>query len=139
MTVLQVLAIAAAAAAVGAAVVLIFVGEKGGALTEGKALYLAHCASCHGISLEGEADWQSPDQEGFLPAPPHDETGHTWHHDRDLLIAITKFGVAEAAGLGGYQSKMPAFVGVLSDREIEQVIDWIESRWPDEIRARRAR
>ena len=41
--------------------------------------YQEYCASCHGVNLEGQANWRSRNQDGTLPAPPHDETGHTWH------------------------------------------------------------
>ncbi len=51
-------------------------------------------------------------------------------------MAITKYGVAEAAGLDDYRSAMPAFDDVLNDGEIEAVIDWIASTWPNEIRTR---
>jgi mono/diheme cytochrome c family protein len=71
-----------------------------------------------------------------LPAPPHDETGHTWHHPDDQLFAITKFGPAAVAGLNDYQTDMPVFEGVLSDEEISAALAYIKSTWPAEIRAR---
>ena len=43
----------------------------------GQSLYADNCASCHGANLEGQPNWQSPDADGVLPAPPHDGTGHT--------------------------------------------------------------
>lgn len=52
----------------------------------GRNFYSQHCAACHGASLEGQPDWQSLNEDGVLPAPPHDATGHTWHHDDDLLF-----------------------------------------------------
>jgi hypothetical protein len=52
----------------------------------GETVHLQHCASCHGRDLQGQPDWQSPDGEGYLPAPPHDETGHSWHHPDRLLF-----------------------------------------------------
>lgn len=55
----------------------------------GSEIYAEHCASCHGRSLEGHPEWQVRDAEGYLPAPPHDETGHTWHHPDKLLFDIT--------------------------------------------------
>ena len=70
------------------------------ALTLGKPLYDDNCASCHGGDLEGEPDWRIPDEDGFLPAPPHDATGHTWHHPDAQLFAITKHGTAEGRGEG---------------------------------------
>ena len=44
----------------------------------GEKIYQAQCASCHGQYLEGQPDWRIRDANGFLPAPPHDATGHTW-------------------------------------------------------------
>ncbi len=41
------------------------------AVSVGKSLYEDHCASCHGADLEGQPNWQIPDQDGFMPAPPH--------------------------------------------------------------------
>ena len=58
----------------------------------GSLLYAEHCASCHGADLEGQPDWRSPNDDGVLPAPPHDATGHTWHHDNVLLFEYTKLG-----------------------------------------------
>lgn len=102
----------------------------------GQNIYEANCAACHGVNLQGQPNWQSPGADGLMPAPPHDETGHTWHHPTDLLFAITKYGVAEASNLEGYQSAMPAYYGVLTDAEILAVLAYIKSTWPRELRAR---
>ncbi len=77
-----------------------------------------------------------PGPDGRMPAPPHDDTGHTWHHSDALLIAITKFGTARAAGLSGYESDMPAFETDLTDEQIIAVLSYIKATWPDEIRKR---
>jgi mono/diheme cytochrome c family protein len=55
-------------------------------IVAGQSLYADSCASCHGANLEGQPNWQSPNADGVLPAPPHDRTGHTWHHDDELLF-----------------------------------------------------
>lgn len=102
----------------------------------GGAVYDANCASCHGDNLEGQPNWRRPGEDGLLPAPPHDETGHTWHHTDDVLFGITKYGLAEFAGLDGYESTMPVYKDVLSDAEIVAVLSFIKSRWPDDIQAR---
>lgn len=100
----------------------------------GRQVYAAHCAECHGADLRGETpDWRQRKPNGRLPAPPHDESGHTWHHGDAQLFAITKHGVAALVG-GGYESDMPAYDGVLSDREIWAVLAYIKSTWPDRIR-----
>jgi mono/diheme cytochrome c family protein len=102
----------------------------------GQRVYAAHCAACHGAQREGQPDWQSRSPQGLLPAPPHDETGHTWHHPDDLLFRLTKLGVARTLDMPDYQSTMPAFEGLLSDQEIVAVLSWIKSRWPASIRQR---
>ncbi|MTI45511.1 cbb3-type cytochrome c oxidase subunit III [Roseibium hamelinense] len=105
-------------------------------VTLGALVYAAHCAVCHGAQLEGEADWQTPNPDGTMPAPPHDATGHTWHHSSELLFAMTKYGVAKAAGLDGHLSNMPGYRDILSDEEIIAVLSFIKSSWPAGIRAR---
>ena len=61
-------------------------------VAHGETLYQQHCASCHGVDLEGQPNWRLRDENGFLPAPPHDASGHTWHHPDQMLFDITKFG-----------------------------------------------
>ena len=76
-------------------------------LRMGERLYQENCASCHGANLEGQPDWRTRLPNGRLPAPPHDASGHTWHHtDR-----------------------------VLTDDEITSIVDYIKSTWPDKERA----
>ncbi|WP_037445943.1 c-type cytochrome [Skermanella stibiiresistens] len=103
----------------------------------GKAVYTQHCASCHGTNLEGQPNWQSRKPDGKMPAPPHDTTGHTWHHPDEVLFGITKQGIAAFAP-AGYESDMPSFGGVLTDEEIWAVLAYIKMVWPDEIRRRQA-
>ena len=71
-----------------------------------------------------------------LPAPPHDETGHTWHHPDQVLVKITRLGTAKAVDLPGYKSRMPGFEGVLADAEIVAALSYIKSTWPEDIRRR---
>ena len=107
-------------------------------LAEGKALYDLHCAGCHGLKLEGQPDWRRRLANGRMPAPPHDESGHTWHHPDEVLFAITKHGLVPPYAPPGYRSDMPAFAGVLSDEEIRAVLAYIESHWksPEVLAAR---
>lgn len=104
-----------------------------GAVAAGAPLYALHCASCHGADLEGEPDWQTRRADGRMPAPPHDDSGHTWHHPDWQLFAMTKEGL-EPFAPDGYVSDMPAFDGVLRDDEILAVLAYIKSRWSPEMR-----
>ncbi|SDO11953.1 Cytochrome C oxidase, cbb3-type, subunit III [Lutimaribacter pacificus] len=105
------------------------------ALREGARIYADYCASCHGVQLEGQENWRDRDAEGYLPAPPHDASGHTWHHPDDQLVAITKYGIEALVG-NGYQSRMIGFGDVLSDQEILATLAYIKSTWPAQIIAR---
>jgi mono/diheme cytochrome c family protein len=64
-----------------------------------------------------------------MPAPPHDEEGHTWHHPDEMLFNITKHGLVPDYAPPGYQTDMPAFGATLSDDEILAVLSFIASHW----------
>ncbi|MBI2239563.1 MAG: cytochrome c [Magnetospirillum gryphiswaldense] len=105
------------------------------AVDRGRVVYAKACAECHGHDLQGEADWRVRKPNGELPAPPHDASGHTWHHDDEYLFAVTKHGLARFAP-PDYKSAMPSFVGSLSDADIRAALAYIKSTWPEEIRQR---
>ena len=107
-------------------------------VAQGRSVYVAQCARCHGANLEGQPNWRDRQANGRLPAPPHDASGHTWHHPDSDLFGITKHGLAPYAP-ADYQSDMPAFDGVLSDHQIAAVLAYIKSTWPPDIRVRQAR
>ncbi|TQV83351.1 c-type cytochrome [Denitrobaculum tricleocarpae] len=101
-------------------------------VAQGAVVYAENCAACHGADLSGEPgwpDWRIRKPDGRLAAPPHDESGHTWHHPDEVLFQITKLGTAGAIGDPNYESDMPAFGEVLSDAEIEAVLSYIKSTW----------
>jgi mono/diheme cytochrome c family protein len=102
----------------------------------GKALYAKNCASCHGKNLEGQTpNWRQPMPDGSFPAPPHDASGHTWHHPDALLFKVTKYSRTQS-GDKSFKSNMPAFEKTLSDDEIWSVLSYIKSTWPDAIQQR---
>ena len=101
-------------------------------VAKGRQIYEQYCAACHGWQGEGAANWNKPDEKGEMPPPPHDETGHTWHHNDKLLFELTKFGPKVTAG-EDYKTHMPAYEGVLSDNEIIAVLSYIKSTWPEEV------
>lgn len=119
-------AVPLSARAAGSAAVDIGVGEK---------IYVEYCAACHGANLEGQENWRSPGADGRLPAPPHDETGHTWHHPDSLLFDYTKLGGAALLAQKGveFDSGMPGFAEQLTDAEIHDVLAYIKSTWPERI------
>ena len=98
----------------------------------GKLVYDRFCSLCHGKDLKGQANWRRRKENGRLPAPPHDETGHTWHHDDELLFGIVKFGLVPPYAPKDYESDMPAWQGTLKDVDIWAVLAYIKSRWPKE-------
>ena len=102
-------------------------------LLAGRTLYQTHCAACHGADLKGQPNWQTPLPNGRLPAPPHDATGHTWHHPDGVLLRITRNGPAAVVG-DGYESDMPGFGGILTDAEMRTILEYIKSTWPDRER-----
>jgi hypothetical protein len=88
-------------------------------------------------SLEGQPDWRSLRLDGTWPAPPHPVEGHTWHHSDALLFDyVDRGGAAALADLGvEFRSGMPAFGDVLTEDEIEAILGYIASTWPEDIRA----
>lgn len=106
-------------------------------LRQGAALYARHCAACHGARLEGQPDWQIADADGRLPAPPHDASGHTWHHD-DAMLAdyVRRGGQAVLDDMGvPMTSGMPAFGELLTEGDIAAILAFIKSNWPARLRA----
>lgn len=102
-------------------------------IESGKQIYAKNCASCHGINLEGQKNWMSRLPDGLMPAPPHDETGHTWHHSDRFLFMVTKYGIEELIG-EKYLNNMPVYKDILSDEEIISVLSYIKSTWPSKIK-----
>ena len=103
-------------------------------VARGRIVYQQSCAACHGARLEGQPNWRQPNADGTLPAPPHDVTGHTWHHSDQMLFDITKYGSASVAG-AGFKSAMPVYDGVWTTRHLA-VLAFIKSHWPPDIHGR---
>lgn len=125
-------------AAALAAVAIISACSQGGETGEpldadrvaiGGELYQQHCASCHRPDLSGDPDWKMPNDDGSLRPPPHDSSGHTWHHPDRVLIEIIRDGSDFP------QSRMPAFGDKLTDDDIEAILDFFKDNWGPEERA----
>jgi mono/diheme cytochrome c family protein len=103
-------------------------------ITLGYEVYVQNCAECHGENLEGELDWQQQNEDRSFRSPPHDASGHTWHHgDKALLESIALGGARLPANIGG-SSNMPAFRDTLTEKEITAVLTYIKSTWHEDIR-----
>jgi len=98
-------------------------------LQRGYQLFLQNCAACHGATGQGAPNWSQPGVQGKDAAPPLNGTGHAWHHPQRALQSTIKFGTVR---LGG---SMPAWQGRLTDQEIDAIIAWFQSQWPDELYA----
>ena len=95
----------------------------------GETLYQLHCASCHKADLSGEPGWMIPNDDGTYKPPPHDSTGHTWHHPDQLIVEIVRDGLADPI------ATMPTFGEVLSDEEILDILEFLKSQWGPRERA----
>ena len=97
----------------------------------GRQVYAENCAACHGADGEGANpdNPREPGPNGLYGAPPHNDTGHTWHHSDPLLTAVIRNGSTTP----GFET-MPAFGDKLSDDEIAAVIAFIKTLWTDEQR-----
>lgn len=112
--------------------------QSSASLEVGEAVYAANCASCHGVNLEGQTNWQTPNEDGTWKAPPHDETGHTWHHpDAYILDRINNGTEGLDPGMQA-NSNMPAYKETLSAAEIEAVLEFIKRSWPEDVQAAQA-
>lgn len=101
---------------------------------QGKAIYANNCAACHGEALQGQPNWRERMSNGRLPAPPHDKSGHTWHHPDAMLVDMVKNGLVPGkTAPPGYVSDMPAYRDILSDQEIIAVLAYIKSAWPPKV------
>ena len=103
----------------------------------GAKIYAVHCAACHGAKLEGQPDWRVRLANGRLKAPPHDDSGHTWHHPDAVLFGLVRNGMVPPYAPSDYESDMPAFGGKLGDDEIRAVLAYIASHWSPEVRSLR--
>ncbi len=111
--------------------------SSGSVAAQGRALYQTYCASCHGVRGEGQPGWQRQNPDGIYPAPPHDVSGHTWHHGDGTLYRIVKDGGATFQQ-AGFRSSMPPFEGQLDQAEIRAVIGYLKTLWGGQERAYQA-
>lgn len=102
-----------------------------GSILVGELVYKEHCAACHGANLEGQPNWKNANADGTFPSPPHDDSGHTWHHPDELLKQIILNG---GNGNPNAKTNMPAFRGKLTPIQVDGVLDYFKSKWSKENR-----
>jgi mono/diheme cytochrome c family protein len=102
-------------------------------VARGRTIYQANCATCHGANGEGQPDWKRQNQDETYPAPPHDASGHTWHHGDGLLFRTVRDG-GKIYETPGFKSAMPPFGDRLSPDEIRAVLAYLKTLWPQELR-----
>jgi len=100
-------------------------------VARGKIIYENNCVSCHQVNLIGVENWKGLDEDGHRKAPPLNGMGHTWHHDDDTLHNIIKYGLAKL--VKNYEGKMLGFEDNLKDKDIDSVLSYIKSFWPNDI------
>lgn len=97
-------------------------------VARGKAVYEAHCMTCHGPGGKGQpGDWRIRDADGYYPPPPLDDSAHAWHHPTAALLETIRDGSPQGQG------RMPAWKGTLSEREMQDVVAYIKSLWSDPV------
>ncbi|WP_292967380.1 cytochrome c [Nitrosomonas sp.] len=96
-------------------------------MARGQALFRKNCAVCHGRNAEGTPDWRKPLENGRYPPPPLNGTAHAWHHSTEELKNFILNGGPPGEG------RMPGWAGILKDQEIDDILVWIKSLWPDEV------
>lgn len=84
-----------------------------GLVSTGQPLYAQNCASCH-----GDADIPPL----LASAPPHTDSGHTWHHADRLLVEWILDGVPLA-------TTMPEWRGQLTEKEVIAIVAYIKTFW----------
>ena len=98
-------------------------------VAQGGEIFQQYCAPCHGKNGEGNPEWRKRGADGLFPPPPLNGTGHAWHHPMAFLQNRIKNGSAASGG------NMPAWGSKLNEKEIDAVIAWFQSQWPDQLYA----
>ena len=92
-------------------------------ITRGARLFTQYCAQCHGAQAQGTSNWRQRGNDGKFPPPPLNGSAHAWHHPLAALRHTIKNG----------GPTMPAWKDTLTDQQIDDIIAWFQSRWPDDI------
>lgn len=96
-------------------------------VARGQAIFQQNCAVCHEANAEATPDWRKPLENGRYPPPPLDGTAHAWHHSTEELKRFILKGGPPGEG------RMPGWEDKLTEQEIDDILVWIKSLWPDEV------
>jgi len=99
-------------------------------VARGAQLFGERCALCHGPEGQGHPDWQRPSDGAFAAAPPLNGTGNDWKKSRQELAQVIKQGVRRKADKAVI---MPSMQGKLSERDVEDILNWVQSLWPADV------
>lgn len=88
------------------------------AIEEGEMLFRANCASCHGITGEGDG----PASGGLEPPPQNLAVRQSNLSDAYLFWRISEGGL-----MNPFNSLMPGWKGLLSEKRIWQVISYLRT------------
>lgn len=95
----------------------------------GKELYQQYCQACH--QQDGIGEKPIPTflaQPGYITAMPLNESSHAWHHTDEQIIHTILNGLQRT-------KRMPAWKGVISEQQANQILAYLKSLWSDRILA----
>ena len=93
-------------------------------VAQGHDLYTQNCRGCHGDAATGE---------GAQPGTPlNSAAGHTWHHS-DAQLTDILLGRIVTPG-----RTMPSYAGLLTEQDIQAILAYIKSNWPEDLRRHQA-
>lgn len=98
-------------------------------VANGKVLYQQYCQACH--QKDGVGEKEIPGlltRPGYLTAMPLNESSHAWHHTDDQIIDTILNGLKRT-------NRMPAWQGVITDQQANEVLAYLKSLWSDRVLA----
>ena len=99
-------------------------------IARGKIAYQNNCLSFHEVNLAGAENWKGLDEYGHRKAPPLNGTVHTWHHNDKILHTSIKYSLVGI--VSDYGGKVTCFGDNLNDKDIDAILAYIKSFWPDD-------
>lgn len=93
----------------------------------GKKLYIKYCQACHQKDGVGEPSIPRYIRlQGYITAMPLNQSSHAWHHGDKQLVKMILEGSRRT-------KRMPAWKGVLSEKQVHKIVAYIKSLWSPRI------